>query len=172
MNCNEFELLLADALGDELSGAERPAFEHHLSQCENCRREYDATMGTVRTLKSLTGPQRITIEREDDRLVIREATSSSPIASTSVKSFRPFRHSVMRYAASVLIAFTAGYGLHAGMMLTGSGDQSLMTDPIHKPTIVHSDNHDFQSALLNVHMKNPARSDLAKGMIAMFANTR
>ncbi len=176
MNCNEFELLLADALGDELSDADRPAFEQHLSQCENCRREYDAAMGTVHTLQSLTGPQLVSIERENDRLIIREASSTLSEDSTTASaspSMKPFRFGLMRYAASVLIAFTAGYGLHAGMMVTGSGNPTQTADPIsHNAAIVNTASSDFQSALISVHTKNPARSDLAKGMIAMFANKR
>jgi anti-sigma factor RsiW len=39
MNCEEFEMLMADALGDELSPNDRPVFEAHLAECDCCRQE-------------------------------------------------------------------------------------------------------------------------------------
>ncbi len=113
MTCEDFEMLMADALGGELSPADRPVFEAHLAECEDCRREYESASKTVSTMRELPGPERLTIRREGDRLVIDKAPARvlrSPWWS---------RGGVLRYAASILIAFTAGYALHAGLLLTG-----------------------------------------------------
>ena len=56
MNCERFESLLADALGDELSAANRPAFEEHLRACERCRREYESSSAALSALRSLPAP--------------------------------------------------------------------------------------------------------------------
>lgn len=163
MNCEEFEMMLADALGSELSEKDRPSFERHLSQCENCRREYETAQQTITMMQSLTAPRQITVQREADRLVIQE--------SPTTFSFRrrlPMM-SLLRYAASVLIAFTAGYGLHAGLMITDAGSTTTTNIDHHSP-ITHHSPEDFQSALAGVHAQQPSRSNLAKCMIAMFVN--
>ena len=74
-DCEDFEMLTADALGNELSEADRPAFEAHLAQCEKCRREYETASRTVSMMRALPGPTRVTIRREGDRLVIDDGRS-------------------------------------------------------------------------------------------------
>jgi len=162
MNCKEFEMMLADALGSELSEEDRPTFEQHLSQCENCRREYETAQQTIAMMQSLTAPKQITVQRDSDRLVIQE----SPAAFSFRR--RSSMISLLRYAASVLIAFTAGYGLHAGLMITDAGSTTIKNID-HHSSGTHLSHKDFQSALVGIHAQHPARSDLAKCMIAMFA---
>ncbi len=161
MNCTDFEVLLADALGDELSVADRPAFEAHLAECEKCRREYETALRTVTTMRALPGPARATVRREGNRLVIDDR----PPHALRVPWW--LRGGVFRYAASILIAFAAGYAVHAGLMMTEVGrpvDRLVQKDDgIEAPTSPNS----LQRALVHTHVRNPARSDLAKCLIAM-----
>ena len=165
MSCEDFEMLMADALGDELSEADRPAFEGHLAMCERCRDEYRTALTTVRTLQSLTGADRVStgVEHEVDR-------AASPIRSGPRGYSRWSFTSALRYAASVLIAFTAGYAVHAG----------FVNEPtVRPPDVEHFalnvaaghapvEPNTFGAALAGEHLKDPGRSGLAKCMIAMF----
>lgn len=161
MNCTDFEVLLADALGDELSAVDRPVFEAHLAECEKCRREYETALRTVTTMRALPGPARATVRREGNRLVIDDRPSHAPRVPWW------FRGGVFRYAASILIAFLAGYAVHAGLMMTEAerpADHLVQTDDsIEAPASPSS----LQRALVHTHVRNPARSDLAKCLIAM-----
>lgn len=162
MNCEEFEMMLADALGAELTEEDRPAFEQHLTQCENCRRNYESAQQTITMMQSLSAPRQITVQRDVDRLVIQESPAAFSFRRRSTMM------SLLRYAASVLIAFSAGYGLHAGLMITDAGLTTVKIMGRHSSD-THLAHKDFQSALVGVHVQKPARSDLAKCMIAMFA---
>jgi len=166
MNCTDFEVLLADALGDELSVADRPAFEAHLAECEKCRREYETALRTVTTMRELSGPARVTVRREGDRLVIDDRPPHA------LRMPWWFRRGAFRYAASILIAFAAGYAVHAGLMMTEAGR------PVDRVVAVGDGAGDvtstssLQQALVHTHVRNPARSDLAKCLIAMAKPTR
>ncbi|GAF95163.1 unnamed protein product [marine sediment metagenome] len=161
MNCTDFEVLLADALGDELSAADRPVFEAHLAECEKCRREYETALRTVTTMRELPGPARATVRREGNRLVIDDRPPHA------LRMPWWFRRGAFRYAASILMAFAAGYAVHAGLMMTEGGrrvEHIVQTDEgIEAPTSPNS----LQRALVHTHVRNPARSDLAKCLIAM-----
>ena len=111
MKCQDFETLMADALGNELAPADQPTFEEHLAQCDTCRHEYATACETLATMRRLPGPEPVTLKHDGARLGIEDA----PMGTR-----RPLR-GAFRYAASVLIAFTAGYALHAGLMVSGAG---------------------------------------------------
>ena len=90
MNCEDVEMLLADALGDELADADRAAFEAHLAECERCRREYETTRAAVQSMRALPGPQRVTVRREGDRSAkaLRRAVAyGTVLASFNVEAF-------------------------------------------------------------------------------------
>lgn len=106
MNCEEFESLLADMLGGELTEAARPDFEAHLALCERCRHEYETSSSAVQSMRELPMPKRIVVSREGDRLVISPTQVEKP-------RWRRFTQSAFQYAASILIAFLAGYTVHA-----------------------------------------------------------
>lgn len=164
MTCENFETLMADALGNELSPEDRPAFEAHLASCESCRREYESLSGTIATLQNLPGPQKVSVIREGSKLVIDESGDAR---------LRRHRHDrgrgawILRYAASVLIAFVGGYAFHAaqegigqGPVLTNVPDK-LQDRPVQQPT------GDLQGALVRAHARKPLRPDLAKALIAL-----
>jgi anti-sigma factor RsiW len=185
MNCEDFEMLLAEALGDELASSDREPFETHLAQCPRCRRDYETARDAVAAMRELPGPQRVNVVREGNRLVIEEIGTAGVSPTAGVRGVpgrvrprllgyaAPLVRSVFRYAASVLIAFGAGYALHAGLMLSGdspiadagrTGKLRMDTD---QPAYVSSAPTSFQRALTSTHMSNPARSNLAKCLIAM-----
>ena len=110
MNCEDFQLLLADTLGGELSDAQRPGFEAHIAQCSQCRREYESMRETVCSLLSLPEPQPVRVRRVGGRLILGESPRGAMAA---------FSHGYLRYAAGLLIAFTAGYALHATLTPRG-----------------------------------------------------
>ena len=170
MNHEQFELLMADALGDELSGEDRAAFEAALAAHADWRQEYETAQRTLECLAELGAPKRVVARREGDALVIEPTTST-----TKTRAPLPMRGS-WRYAAAVLIAFTAGYALHATLVLQegvrpkesivdttppGSDDQP---DVVAQPT-----SGTFQAALFKTHARKPSRSTLAKCLIAVAA---
>jgi hypothetical protein len=176
--CEDFEGLMADALGDELAPADRSAFEAHLAQCAQCRQEYESLRQTVGTMRDLPGPTRVSVRREGSRLVIDEKEAAAPRRRVW------WVGSPLRYAASILIAFTAGYALHAGLVLTADKGpvQLAVTDGDEGTTGPGTADRDgagpatpravpspstLERALLNTHARQPSRSGLAKCLIAM-----
>jgi hypothetical protein len=75
---------------------------------------------------------------------------------------------MLRYAASVLIAFVSGYALHTGLMIAELGKDH--SPPVRPPQVASSDpsSESLQNALVAAHQLDPGRSNLAKCMIAMF----
>jgi anti-sigma factor RsiW len=175
MSCKEYESLMADALGDELSPEDRPAFEAHLASCERCRREYETSREAVAAMRTLPGPQRVAVHREGDRLVIDDSQAAALGASGDPRGLSPavwWARGVFRYAASVLVAFTAGYIAHAGLM---SSDASRPVTPVVQvgDSGTQTDGQkSLQGALVSAYTRNPHRSDLAKCLIAMAKTTR
>ena len=155
MKCEDFQMLLADALGGELSDADRPAFEAHTAQCPRCRAEYESMSGAVRSLRALPEPQAVSVRRVGDRLILSER---SPRALTW------FSHRLLRYAAGLLIAFSAGYGLRAGL----APHDDASGRPVALVANDGSKRGSLEGAIAGAHLRNPARSDLAKCLIAMY----
>ncbi len=198
MNCSDFETLMADALGNELSPADRPVFEAHLGECPKCREEYESSRRAVATMRELPGPARVTVRREGDRLVIEDKPPKyvsgkdsaarrgllGTVASILVGSasrgrgLQPAaRGALFRYAASVLIAFFAGYALHEVAIsdtpaagLSGKPSVQDRPPPADDPNSTLPDydrRHTLRGALVSAHARRPARSDLAKCLVAM-----
>lgn len=172
MNCEEFERLMVDALGGELREADRPTFEAHLSRCDRCRRDYDSSQSAVETMQSLPGPELVTVRREGARLVIEERASRLPAVDSSQRGWfwRRAGSGVLRYAAGLLIAFTAGYALHTAQTMfdpaqdLGRGRETMLT------SYLGLDN--LQGALVRAHVGRPSRSGLAKALIATASRRR
>ena len=171
MNCEPVDSMMADALGDELSPDDRTAFEAHLAGCDRCRHEYETRLQTIKALRGLPGPQRVTIQRRGNRLVIEGLPESQPGV------MRVRYRGVLRYAAGLLIAFTAGYATHLGMMMGDGGSASSSISPGAKHqgseemsfASARMERDTLQSSLVSVHIRRPGRSDLAKCLIAMLA---
>lgn len=205
MNCEEFELLMADALGGELSAADRPALEAHLAGCERCRRDFESSRQTLNDMRALPGTRKVRARREGNRLVIEDAATERDVApiegaiaerdaagrnaaersaakpdlagGTSLdwrtgslqtggaparSRFARFMASPLRYAAGLLIAFTAGYAMHAGLTLADAarlGPPVAVAPPQPAPS--------FEGSVMRAYARNSGRSDLAKCLIAM-----
>ena len=166
MNCEDFELLLAEALGDELAPGDRPRFEAHLAKCDKCRLEYETASATVATIRELPGPTGVTVRREGARLVIQDRPQRASFTARWVSS------GVLRYAASILIAFAAGYGLHAGTSAPGTARPEDRTVQVDHGEADRGSAGNLQRALVSTHVRNPKRSDLAKCLIAMAKTKR
>jgi len=160
MNCEDFQLLLADALGGELSDAQLAGIEAHVTECPQCRREYESMREAVRSLQSLPEPQPIRVRRVGGRLILSE---SSRGAMTS------FSSGLLRYAAGLLLAFTAGYGLRAGLRPRGAPPSG---SGVVQVADAGSKRETLQGAIAGAHLRNPARSDLAKCLSAMYDTRR
>ena len=179
MKCEDFEQLLADALGDELAEADRAAFEAHLAECDACRQEYKSNAAAVQALKGMAGPQEVRVRREGERLIIEGPDTLSVVdaAQGMTDTVRPShgrteRHmsAFLRYAASLLIAFVGGYALHAGLMLSTvdhPGQDSPGTS-----LVAQTETPTFQTELLRAHQRNPAGSGLSKCMMVLLSVQR
>lgn len=172
MNCEEFENLLADALGDELLPEDRSVFDEHLVSCQRCRLEYESSREAVAAMRTLPGPQRVSVRQEGNRLVIQddERTGGSPRGLRRGGGLPPaarWTSGVFRYAASVLIAFMAGYIAHATLVVQSGAPRKdgIVEVPESKTEIGRQES--LQGALVSAYTRNTARSDLAKALIAM-----
>ena len=154
MTCEDFERLLPDALGGELTEADLHLLDAHVSQCAACRTEYDSLQATIGRLGELSAPRSARMRREGDRVILLDDTGRKRSLSKRL-AFGAFR-----YAASVLIAFTAGYALHAWLMMA---DVAKTASPLER-----QGGRTFQVAVASAHLRNPTGSDLAKCMSAIF----
>ena len=157
MNCENFEMLMADALGDELGEDDRAPFEAHRAACETCRREYESLKRTVDAMRTLAGPRKVRVQRDGERLVIQPIDSDALSVSHGSKPVALQSSGLLRFAASILIAFTAGYAIHAGLMMADDARQEPLVNQVENvaPTSV-------RGSLISAHARNPSRSGLAK----------
>jgi len=162
MKCEEFEMLMADALGGELDAAGRGELESHLAECASCRGEYAAAQSVLVRMRSLPGPL--------PRIGARGPFERAPQAPKYV--FWRKSAPLLRLAAAVVIAFTAGYAVRGvangdGPRLVSTGDD--MRSLPGRPAVEAAS---FQSALIGVYRSKPTDSDLAKCMNALFKGRR
>lgn len=108
MNCETCEQLFADALGGELSVEQRSAFDAHLAECPACRTAYAGDSAALCAMRSLPMPDSQTA-RAGHSAVIDELRVSRASRSRGTVRGRSFGSRPARLAASLLIAFTAGY---------------------------------------------------------------
>lgn len=172
MNCQDIEPLMADALGGELSAEDRVTFDAHLRDCTACREELESNRRTLSMMNQLPGPQRVNVHRDGDRLVIQDESSASrnPESTAPGKSLRAGMRTItaFRYAAGLLIAFTAGYAMHVGVTLT----QPITPQPIRiardgGPDDVAARQVNLRSTVRSIHARQPGRSTLVKALIAI-----
>ena len=147
MKCEEFETLMADALGGELSAVDASAFEQHITKCKKCRAEYESLTQSLQTLRSLPGPAHVTVARMGDRLVI------SPESGVPGARLHRLALTTLRYAATILIAFVAGYIWHTESD-TPRVEAAARGDAI-------------QRRFVDIHAQKPQRSHFAKCLLAL-----
>ena len=162
MKCEDFEYLLSDALAGELAESDQAAFDAHLAACTACKNEHDSLAAAVGRMRLLPAAPRMSIRRVGDGLLL------TPYAARSAPRWEWMRHSgdLLRYAAVILVAFTAGYGVNR-FSTTGPVDQGASGVLRAPPAAPH---RNLQSAVALQFSRNPARSDLAKGLLAMYGS--
>jgi len=175
MTCDQFQNLLPDALGDEMSTADQAAFDAHLRACDACRREHAELARTLTDLRGVARTPAVQAHREGDRLVIDLVAGAS--APHGAREAGPWR-SALRYAAVILLAFAAGYTTSRGGLRTvpskagDSGHSIAQTDAPVTPSTARPMVATFESALIEAHERNPGATDLAKCMRALLGTTR
>ncbi|MFQ5413948.1 MAG: anti-sigma factor family protein [Phycisphaerae bacterium] len=189
MNCDDVQRLMADAVGDELAPADEAAFLVHVAGCAACRDAYDRHRGAVAILRRVTGPPRVTSQPR--ATVVSPERRRGRTRSAHPMATRWTR--VLGYAASVVVAFLLGHGIRTGPEHTGIVDNhdadsvpvasaGPATDSATSPSITSTTppggaatrapvgtRRGFRAALAVVHRRHPGRSDLAKGLIALFS---
>jgi hypothetical protein len=124
-------------------------------------------------MRSLPGAKRVSVRREGSRLVIEDPQRASATVSVAARKLRFAPRAaggVFRYAAGLLIAFICGYGLHVGLTVANTARQSQRIVQVYGDNRTAAETepvNSFQSALANTYVRNPARSDLAKCLLAM-----
>jgi len=161
MNCDQFESMLADALGDELAPEDQSRFDEHLAACESCRVEYESLRMATNDLHSLGAPQSVRMVRSGERVFVDDGS----LQSDSPKRFRRST-SPLRFAASILLAFVSGYALHAGLILKGDSP-SVGDAPVERVQASTEGGITLGAALVSAHKRNPSRSNLAKCFAAV-----
>jgi len=168
MNCEDFERLMADALGGELSPEDRPRFDRHLAECEACRKDFETSRRALDEMHALPGSRKVTARREGSRIIIDAADLAAAAFLGASRGHRSrWAWVPLRYAAGLLIAFTAGYALHAGLTLADAARSTPMA--AHQPRTTGESLH---GSLVRAHANNPGRSNLAKCLIAMAPTRR
>ncbi len=164
MNCETCEQLFADALGGELSGEQRGAFHAHLAECRSCRAAYGGDSAAISAMRSLPISDSQTAG----------AGSSAVIDGLRASRARGFRGAVRgrgfgsrpaRLAASLLIAFTAGY---AARWMTGPRG-GLPASPV--AVSVPADEgraRSVQEALARSFVARRSGSDFARCLAVLF----
>ncbi len=161
MNCQDFETLLADALGDEMGSADRVAFDNHLKQCAECRRDYESATRTIGAMRSLPDHPAIPIERIGDRLVIGAASGSAQSRRLRFRRAVPI-------AAAIALAFASGYLARNAQSTTNDATDIVANagQSMEPPRSAS-----LESVLADALARNPQRSPLA-GLSAMFGGRR
>ena len=157
MNCEAFEILMADALGNELVDSDRAGFDSHLAACETCRREWESLRRTVDATRALAGPKKVSVRRDGERLVIQPDASETLSVSHGSQPMAARNGGLLRMAASVLIAFTAGYALHAGLMMADNAKSAQQVAQLEDASP-----QSVRTSLALAHVRNPSRSSFAK----------
>lgn len=161
MNCQDFETRLADALGDEMGSADRVAFDNHLKQCAECRRDYESATKTIGAMRSLPDHPAIPIERIGDRLVIGAASGSAQSRRFRFRRAAPI-------AAAIALAFASGYLARDAQPGTARIADILANT---EKSRASARSASLESVLADALARDPERSPLA-GLSAMFGGRR
>ncbi len=148
LDCEQLELLLADALGDELSNSDRRDFDAHLEICDACRLEYQSLMKTLNITR--------------DRLSGTDAMTESPDRRPTIRIRRTSGWALVRYAAAIVIAFGAGYAMRA-IRQAGNEPDVIATNVKVTPATI-------QERLVIAHQRAPHASSFAKSMLAVMGS--
>lgn len=171
MNDERFDELLADAVGGELSKGDAAEFEAALEQSPARRAEFDSLKRAAEAMEMLPGPVVVPIgaigEKGEPAVSLAQPEFSlTPVGTTASSYARSHGRSagIMRIAASVLIAFTAGYGTHAWLTIRDAVDRARPTDAVVQ--LADAGGETLRDRLTREHLAKPNRSALASCLIA------
>ncbi|MCR4315778.1 MAG: zf-HC2 domain-containing protein [Planctomycetes bacterium] len=142
MNCERFEALLADALGNELDPKDRALFDAHLESCDKCREEFDSARKVIGLIERLPAP----------------STSSFVAAPRAPRS--PWR-SFLRVAAVMLVSFILGY--------LARGEREPASVAI--PGLPGVGDATVESAIVSAMREHPERPLLTNTLSAIIGNS-
>lgn len=161
MNDPAFDALLADAVGGELTDTDRIRFEQILQSSPELRRDYATALAAVEALNKLPGPKAMTL---DQALVShREFGIATRPTSRNTRARTPWRF--FRFAASLLIAFSGGYALHAYVMTgTVPSAQPPTFETSGGQTPPAQTHTTLERAMADAYRRHPRRHALARCM--------
>ena len=162
MNCERFMDQLADALGNELPPTVQTEFDTHVASCASCRREYQSMQDTMSTLRQLPPAPEVSIRRLDGSLVFGR--------STDLRRLARFRLGGMfRYAAVILLAFSAGFATRGGPDVAPGVPhvRDERSAPVQPPRVDGDDT--IRTALAGAHRQNPSSTRLTKLLVALYS---
>jgi predicted anti-sigma-YlaC factor YlaD len=152
MKCSEFERLLADALGDEMSHSDRLVFEEHVCSCDRCRKDYESARVTLGRLRALSVAESGTVD-------------VSAIRASGVAR----RASFLRYAASILVAFAAGYAVAGwNAQRPDATERRRAAETKSSEGLERYASASFGAALTEAFRERPGGSELSKCLAAMY----
>lgn len=143
IDCSTFESLLPDALGGELSGPDRLAFESHRGRCQSCHAEYESLSQTVDRVRDRLAPDVLAAPR----------TIATPPRRFSLRS--------LSYAAVIVLAFLAGYGIR------GSARAPL---PVHRENSGDAATT-MEQKFVMAHRQAPKSSEFTKSVLAVLGSS-
>lgn len=150
MKPDKIQNLLADYLGDELDPARKAEFERALDNDPDLAAEVDSLRKTIRAMRSLDVPS-----------VVPPALSPAHPPGAA-----PRMLGIMRYAASILIAFTLGALVRDVAMAPDSAPPSRVI------TIDEPGPGAVERKLAAAYNHNAAKSGLARSLLAVAHATR
>lgn len=165
MNCNDFELLMADALEGELSSTDQRRLDEHLARCRECSVQFDAAKRSLKALQSMPEPDMDRCDQTDVAKSLRVAAVREIARPKTTRNAL----AALRYAAVIALAFSGGYfwrNLPEAHLPTNTAPTSRVIAPADS-LLGQYDDHSLMGALAAAHFRNPTQSNLAKCMAAM-----
>lgn len=164
MSCSDFQELISDALGNEISDADRATLDRHLATCTACRTEFQRSCASLAALRAFGPPPEVTILRNGDRLTME------PLRKTRLRRAAVSRQ-WLRYAACIVFAFIAGYFVAAGRESAGLLKHGhLVHQESPSPSqrdLTRPAGTTLEAAIAAVHLQHPDESPLTKCLLAL-----
>ncbi|MHC5108435.1 MAG: anti-sigma factor [Planctomycetota bacterium] len=173
MSREEFDNLLADALGGELDDERAARFQTLLDGSEEFHREYESLQTTLTQFSALAGPVKVSMADAFINTQGGESGGESPGGPAPESRTYPIKRPGhwMRYAASILAAFTCGYGAHAGLMLFADSDQGSQSEVVVDGSPApDSVKESVEERMFREYRRNHDRPEFARCMVAMLGS--
>lgn len=154
MNAYPPDERIAEYLGGELTGSDLDAFEQALKTQPELRREIEELKATLHNLRSLNTEKR-----------------TVPLGSAAVVPPRSGLRRIALFAASLIVAFSAGFFTHKGWMQENQEPGSGPVEATAARVLANSDSHSVDASLQNAfaaaYAQRPAAPNLGRSWIAL-----